>query len=171
MKAARRRTSAYVLREDARKRRPLLHHARQARELEALRAQVQQMQGQIDRLSSTMPQLDARSLGGLRRLGLFLYFVLLPFHWLKRLAVFLAAAVKRVWSFFVTRIRRLPALFAKLLHGIKWFVLTLFNPKLYWSALYWSVFVLLLMRDGGWKEMLTVLRHPRQMARAFGLIQ
>jgi len=90
MRQVRRSKSIVVLRERVARWNSKFQYQRQTqqglspRELEALRLQVNQIQEQVNFISLALAQLDTRFFTGLRPLGVFLYFIFLPFRWIKR---------------------------------------------------------------------------------------
>ena len=95
MMRVRRKKNVYVLRERLIRWDSKFQQRRQyqpglsPQELEALRLQVNQIQEQVNYYLLVWAQLDKRSFTGLRALGVFLYFLLLPFRWVRRLLAIL----------------------------------------------------------------------------------
>jgi hypothetical protein len=45
------------------------------------------------------------------------------------------------------------------------------SPMFYWTGFYWLCFTWVLIKDGGLKEVLNSLRHPRRLFASIGLFQ
>lgn len=104
-------------------------------EVEALKVQIIQMQEQIGSMSDALSRIDPRVVVGLKPVGLFLYYTLLPLYWLMR-------GIKR----FVSIAARMAMLLTK--------------PSFYWSGLYWISFGWVVILDGGIKDLAIPLK-PR----------
>jgi hypothetical protein len=107
-----------------------------ARELEAMRLQVGEMQQQINDLLYVSSQFSPRALSGLRSLGVVLHFMFLPINKLKQLL-----------SYWVRLARSLT------------------DPYFYWAGLYWLSFTQILIEEIGFKEAVTCVWHLRRVAK------
>ncbi|MBI9034844.1 MAG: hypothetical protein JEZ03_10280 [Bacteroidales bacterium] len=128
------------------KKRKFQEHEKLLKEIEALQSKVNYLQNQVNHISFSISKPASRATIGLEKIGIILYYLFLPFKWIKNIIRKIFRILRRLWGI------------------IK-------NPKSYWLGLYWVSFAWLVILDGGIKEILHGLRHSRCFARQIGLLQ